>query len=62
MYIYILIITQTRPPWNCRADNEAAIGQGFVRGAGLLAEVEHRIAMVEGDVSPPLTAGEGLTI
>lgn len=39
-----------------RADKEAAITQGFVRGAKLLAKVEHEIAKAEGDVPPPLTA------
>lgn len=45
-----------------RASSEAAIGQGFVRGAELLAKVEHEVALADGDVPPPLTAGEGLKI
>jgi hypothetical protein len=46
-----------------RAGTEAAIGEGFVRGARTLAKVEHAVALADGDVPPPLTAGgEGLKI
>jgi hypothetical protein len=44
------------------ASSEAAIGHGFVRGAQLLARVEHEVALADGDVPPPLTAGDGLQI